>query len=234
MDWAATLAAARRSQAAYIEDPAQSKEAFEAMGLTWLGMYANDSHQAVLSRDASNVYLSISGTRFLSRLGDLLDDLFIQSIDLGGGCKVSSGVYTGLGAMWVWAKHLVPRGTVFHIDGHSLGAERGLVSCALLPANQIGQIWAFEAPKPANAAFWARYANVVSKATTTVNQTDVWYGWPFISEYEHPPYPAIWLQPTGYQMIMPSEWPRGYSMPKHDIGMVVSRIAAIAASEKVS
>ena len=233
MDWAATLAAAKRSQAAYIEDAAESKAAFEAMGLTWLGLYANDSHQAVLSRDAPSIYLSISGTRFLSRLGDFLDDLFISPIDVGGGAKVSAGAYVGLSTMWTWAKSLVPRGSVFTVEGHSLGGERALFSGSFLPVAQIAAVYAFEAPKGANGAYWAKYADVVSNAVSTVNQNDIWYGWPFLSEYEHPPYPVAWLKPTGYQMIMPNQWPRGLSLPQHDMGMVLQRIEAIAAASNL-
>lgn len=230
MDWAAMLAAAKRSQAAYIEEPAQSKAAFERLGLTWLGIFQNYSHQAVLSRDTSFIYLSISGTRFLSRLGDFLDDLFISPINVGGGAKVSAGAYIGLSAMWTWAKSLVPRGSVFTIEGHSLGGERALFSGSFLPASQIGQICAFEAPKGANGAYWTKYADVVSKAVSTVNQNDIWYGWPFLSEYEHPPYPVAWLNSSGYQMIMPNQWPRGFSLRQHNMNLVQTRINAIAES----
>lgn len=233
MDWPAIAKAAARANAAYIEDAAQSKAAFEALGLTWLGIYANDSHQAVLSRDASSIYLSISGTRFLSRLGDLIDDLFISSIDLGGGAKVSAGAYVGLGAMWAWAQGLAPAGSVFNVEGHSLGGERALYTGSFLPASQIGQICAFEAPKGANAAYWTRYSDIISKAVSTANQSDIWYGWPFLSEYEHPPFPVAWLGVTGYKMIMPSQWPGGVSMAQHDMGMVQARINAIAAAAEL-
>lgn len=228
MDWSALAASARRANAAYIEDAAQSKAAYEALGLTWSGQYSNDSHQAVLSRDASSVYLSISGTRFMSRIGDLIDDLFINSIGVGGDAKVSAGAYVGLGAMWAWARSLVPAGTVFTIEGHSLGGERALMSCSFLPASQIAQIYAFEAPKGCNGAYWAKYASIISKAVSTLNQSDIWYSWPFWSEYEHPPYPVIWLQPTGYKMSMPADLPRGFSMAQHDMDMVLDRIENIA------
>ena len=79
----------------------QAKAAFEALGLTWLGQFQNDSHQAVLSRDAAGgIYLTISGTRFGRSLGDLLEDIDLTPVDVGGGARVTAGAYDGLSELW--------------------------------------------------------------------------------------------------------------------------------------
>jgi hypothetical protein len=219
MDWAAIEAAALRAEAA-----------FEAMGHTWIGRYENADHQACLSRDAAgNVCLSISGTRFGQSIGDLLDDAYILPTDLGGGASVTSGAYGGMDELWAWAKSLVPTGTVWHVCGHSLGGQRSLLTGLFVPIAQIGSIAAFEAPKTGNAALWARLAPSLANATLVCDGEDLWFGWPIVSEWSHPPLPHIHLLPTGFEIVEPGNWPPAINPGDHAVELDVSRISAIAA-----
>src|SRR5260370_37904509 len=82
MDWGAFPPAAKRPNAAYLDDAAQSKAAFEALGDTWVGQFQDDLHQAVLSVDpAGATHLSISGTRSPLSL-DLFADVSLDPVVL--------------------------------------------------------------------------------------------------------------------------------------------------------
>lgn len=88
IDFDQILAAAERANAAYLDTTDKARAAFVTLGLEFLGQYQNASHQACLSRDADNVYLSISGTRFSQRkIGDLFSDIDLDPIDVGDGAK---------------------------------------------------------------------------------------------------------------------------------------------------
>lgn len=229
MNFITVLAAARRAQGAYIDGMNQAKAAFESLGLTWLGQFQNASHQAVLSHDAGSVYLSISGTRFGRSLGDLFEDVDLTPVDVGGGAHVTAGAYNGLAEMWAWAKALMPAGTMFNVEGHSLGGWRALYTPLFLPDAQIGDIHAFEAPKGGNAAYWDRYAGQLSSAVSTANGADIFYGYPFFMDWCHPPRNLIWLDESGFKVILPDQWPGGMSLDDHSIDLVVARLEKIVA-----
>jgi hypothetical protein len=125
LDPLATLAASQRASAAYIEDLDSATTAFAQLGMTVLGQYKNDTHQAILSKNAQGLfYLSISGTRFDEGSNiDVLDDIWMSKVKAPKGGMVSSGVYSGMDAFWKWVLSLVPAGANINIEGHSLGAE---------------------------------------------------------------------------------------------------------------
>jgi hypothetical protein len=128
----------------------------------------------------------------------------------------------------------VPAGAVINIEGHSLGAERALLTPLFLAKAQIGSIHAFEAPQCASPEYWHSYADELAKAVHTVCGADVWYGWPPVSQYRHPTSSVIWLTGKGYELIKPSEWPGGLSMGDHSIAEVVARLDTIFASAEKS
>jgi hypothetical protein len=225
---AATLAAAKRAQAAYIDDTNSSMGAFQMLGYSYIGQYQNTSHQAVLSHDdAGQIYLSISGTRFSQRkIGDLLCDIDTKPFNVGDGAMVAKGAYEGLDDMWRWTLGLTPPGTVLTIDGHSLGAGRALFTPLFLPSSQIGDVYAFESPKFANAKFWEMYP--LDSAVHTVNEADIFYGYPFVGDQmTHPDRDVLWLRNFGLQVIRPNQWPRGFSIPNHGIDSVISNLEKI-------
>lgn len=232
MDFAAILAAARRADAAYFIDPAQSRAAFEALDYTWIGQFQDGDSQAVLSRDARGVYLSISGTRFSDRkIGDLFDDMDVWPVDLGGGVQVTRGAYEGCAEIWAWAKSQVPAGTVFNVEGHSLGGWRATYTPLFLPPEQIGSLHAFEPPKGANAAFYQRYARELAQLVIVGNGQDVWFGYPRLDgRWIHRPGEILHLLEQGFQVINSTAWPGGISYSDHSMDLVVARLRVIAAA----
>jgi hypothetical protein len=231
VNWASILAAAKRAQAAYIEDAAEAKAAFEALGLEFIGQHQDVLHQAVLSRDRTGaIYLSISGTRFgEAHNADLLEDVYLLPVMAPRGGVVAAGVYNGMAEFWTWVNANVPDGAI-NVEGHSLGAERALLTPLFLPKARIGSLHAFEAPQCASPAYWTAYAAELAGAVHTVNGGDVWYGWPPVSQYRHPNANLIWLTGSGYEIIKPSQWPGGLSMGDHSIAEVVARLDTILTS----
>lgn len=234
MNAAQVLAAAKRAQAAYIIDAKAAQAAFEALGYTWIGQYEDDDSQAVLTRDANGaVNLSISGTRFSAgKIGDLIDDLQTQPYDLGDGARVTRGPYESAAEIWAWAKAAVPAGTVFNVEGHSLGGWRTSYTPLFLPTSQIGTLHAFEPPKGANAAYYARYSAALANLVIVGNGRDIWFGYPRLGDWIHRPGNMIWLRSAGFAVIDTSKWPGGLSLADHSIDLVVSRLVAIAASQQ--
>jgi len=230
MNLAEVLAAARRSQAAYIDDTNSVMGAFQVLGYQFIGQYQDGSHQAVLSRgDDGRVYLSISGTRFSQRkIGDVLSDLDTKPFNVADGAMVTLGAYSGLQDMWDWAHGLTPAGTVFTIDGHSLGGWRASYSPLFIPASQIAGIYTFESPKGGNAALWEMIGPQLSSLVQVINGRDLWASWPFIGDWCRPPRDTIWLQETGFSVIQPKDWPGGRTPVDHDIDLVVRRLEALA------
>lgn len=248
MDFHPILRAALRSQAAYIEDAAHSKAAFEALGYEWLGQYQNAEHQAVVSRDSVGVYLSISGTRFSDgRFGDLFEDVALEPLRLlagpGAGGVVTSGAYNGMDALWSWAKSKVELGTAWTVDGHSLGAWRARYTPLFVAAAQIVALYSFESPKGGDAALWKALDPVLgTRLVSVVNGVDLFVSWPFVdwfTHWSHPAYPVVWLQAADgstevdFQMINPGSWPGGRRLSDHSIDLVVQRLATIVASKAV-
>lgn len=232
MNFVEILAAARRSNAAYIDDTNSAMAAFEQLGYEFRGQFQNGGHQAVLSRGPDGrIYLSISGTRFSQRkVGDILDDLDTKPFNVGDGALVTLGAYVGLDDMWKWAASLAPPGAVFNIEGHSLGAGRALFSPLFLPDAQIGDVYAFESPRFANAVYWQKYP--LTSAVHTVNGADIFYGYPFVSpQWVHPDRDVIWLKESGFDVIRPTDWAGGLSIADHGIDKVIARLEAIVASQ---
>ncbi|WP_321865751.1 alpha/beta hydrolase family protein [Paraburkholderia tropica] len=231
MNFAEILAAARRADAAYIIDTAKARAAFEALGYTWIGQFKDNDSQAVLSRDASGaVYLSISGTRFSDgKLGDLFDDIVTLPVNLGDGVQVTHGAFDGCADIWAWAKAQVPGGTVFNVEGHSLGGWRATYTPLFLPPAQIGALHAFEPPKGANLAYFQKYSAELARLVIVGNGADLWFGYPRLDRrWIHRPGEMLHLLPTGYRIIDTSEWPGGLDYGDHDIDLVVTRLAVIS------
>lgn len=232
MDFAAILAAARRANAAYLIDPARARAAFEALGYSWIGQFQDGDSQAVLSRDAGGIYLSISGTRFSDRkLGDLFDDIDVWPVDLGGGVFVTRGAYDGCADIWAWAKAQVPRGTVFNVEGHSLGGWRTAYTPLFLPPEQIGTLHAFEPPMGANLAYYTLHAAALASLVIVGNGADVFFGHPRpAGRWVHRPGPMLHLLAQGFQVIDTGAWPGGWDLADHSMEMVVARLEALAAA----
>ncbi|PRZ56206.1 hypothetical protein BX589_102407 [Paraburkholderia fungorum] len=232
MDFAKVLAAAKCAQAAYIIDQTQAKQAFEAMGHTFVSQYKDDDSQAVLSIDpAGATCLSISGTRFSAgKIGDLFDDIQLEPVDVGDGAKVTRGAYESAKEIWEWALKLAPAGAVFNVCGHSLGGWRTAYTPLFIPAAQIGTLHAFEPPKGANLAYYQKYVRELAGLVIVGNGLDIWFGYPRLSDWMHRPGLMAHLQQTGFQLIDTSKWPGGLSLSDHSIDLVVSRLQAIVGS----
>lgn len=227
------LAAAKRAQAAYIIDAKAAQAAFEALGYGWIGQYQDEDSQAVLTHDPSGaVNLSISGTRFSAgKIGDLIDDLQTDPYDVGAGAHVTRGPYESAAEIWAWAKAAVPAGAVFNVEGHSLGGWRTSYTPLFLPITQIGTLHAFEPPKGANAAYYARFATELANLVIVGNGRDIWFGYPRLGDWIHRPGNMIWLRSTGFSVINTAAWLGGLSLGDHSIDLVVSRLEAIAAPQ---
>ena len=228
LDFEALLASALRSQAAYLEDPVQAAKAFGDLGLEFIGQYTSPGHQAVLSRDHENVYLSISGTRFGQSGGafDLFEDIDLLPLTISTGVHVTAGAFDGLDEMWAWAKKEMNDSTVFTVDGHSLGAWRARYTALFLPPERIGAVYSFESPKGANAAFWEAYP--MPYLTSVVNGGDSWSMWPrWGTEWVHPDVPLVHLLKSGYDLVKPSGLPDMLVPTDHAIESIVQRLRAL-------
>lgn len=231
MDFGPILAAAKRAQAAYIMDAAQAKAAFEALGHTFISQFRDHDSQAVLSTCDGKTYFSLAGTRFSDgQLGDLIDDLQTASLDLGGGAKVTRGPYESAKELFAWALSVVPAGTVLHCAGHSLAGWRLSYTPCFLLVEQIGSLYAFEPPRGANLAYYAKYQKELADLTIVGNSADIWFGYPRLGGWKHRPGPMIHLNKTGYQIIDTSAWPGGLSLSDHSIDLVVQRLEKLAAA----
>lgn len=227
MDWHATLLAARLAEAAYVDDLADARNVFGALGFIALAQYKDASHQAYVLYRNDEYTLAISGTRFGRSLGDLLSDadLLPCAVGITYG-EVSHGAYQGLGKLWDWAISKAPMGQQFDVVGHSLGGERALLS-GLVAANRCRNVYAFEAPKCANAAAWAMMSKHVEKSVCVVNGKDLWAGWPLVSEWSHPPVQHYHLLDEGFAVLAPGVSPEAIDPGDHDIALVVKRLAQI-------
>lgn len=233
MDWSATATAAKRANAAYIEDAAQSKAAFSALGDVWSDIYSDANNQAVVSVDSSGAtHLSISGTRASSlKLLDIFDDVSLDPHPVKGG-MVTEGVISGMQEVWDWALSVAPAGSVFSVCGHSLGASRTHLTPLFLPAKQIGALHSFEAPKFCDAAYYATYTAELANMVCTLNGSDLWAAWPWIDpRWTARPQPKhYWLKDVGFDVIPASAWPGGADPADHNMSLVESRCVAIVGS----
>jgi hypothetical protein len=231
IDWKSVYEAARRANLAYLIDPAQSQISFEDIGLHWLGIFQNGSHQAVACiDDQGQGYLSIAGTRFGQRIGDLIDDIFILPHDLGDGVHVTKGAFEGVSDMWDWANSLVDASTVWNVEGHSLGAWRTRYTPVFLPESRIGQLHSFESPKGANRAYWEKYQKILASMVSVVNDQDIFVGYPLgLTEWEHPQMLAMqWLAGPAIFEIYPNQWVNGFSLPDHSIDVIETKCKILA------
>lgn len=236
MDWSAIALAAKRANAAYIIDAAKSKAAFEALGDVWSSIYSDSNNQAVLSVDPSGAtHLSISGTRASSlRLQDVFDDMSLDPHPVKGG-KVTEGVISGMQQVWNWALSVAPKGAVFNVAGHSLGASRCHLTPLFLPASQIGTLHSFEAPKFLGADFYSTYAAELANMVCVLNGRDTWAAWPWIDPrwQARPKQDHIWLKSSGFAVIQASQWPGLGSFGDHSMDVVQARIEKIATAANI-
>jgi hypothetical protein len=232
MDWLAIATAAKRAQAAYLMDEAQAKAAFEALGDTFIGRFHDDDSQAVLTTGADGkTYFSLAGTRFSAgKVGDLLDDIDLVPVDMGDGAIVPRGAYESAKELFAWALSMVPDGTALHCSGHSLAGWRLSYTPLFVKPEQIGGLWAFEPPKSANRAYFARHAAALANMVIVGNGADIWVAYPRLGPWMHRPGPMIHLSATGFSIIDTSKWPGGLSLADHDIDTVVVRLEKIAAN----
>lgn len=236
IDWLSVYQAACRANMAYEMDPARSEAGFSSLGqgLTWLGMYQKGADQAVACIDQKGeAYLSISGTRFgkgFAGLMDLADDAMLMPHSLGGGVYVTAGAFLGLEPMWQWAQNLVPPGTVWNVEGHSLGAWRTRYTPVFLAPDRIGKLHSFESPKAANAAYWKKYHNELSGMVSIINDRDLFVSWPFASElWCHPErLPVQWITRLLVTEILPDGYPGGISISDHSMTTVQSKCRFLA------
>jgi hypothetical protein len=239
IDWPACARAAARANAAYAIDQSASQAAFAALGDTWIGQYANDSHQAVLSADArGETHLSISGTRASAwRVMDVVADVSLDPAKVDGG-TVTAGVCEGMQQLWDWALAAVPAGNVVHVAGHSLGASRTHLTPLYLPPARIGQLHSFEAPKFVGADFYVSHAATLAGMVCVLNGADLWASWPWkVGPLGDPRWQSrplvdhVWLQSDAgaFQMIPGAQWPEGDNPHDHDMSGVQARVQRIAA-----
>jgi hypothetical protein len=224
----AMLVAAQRCNAAYIEDLSAVTAAFTQLGMSVIGQYQNLTHQCVLSKDSTGlVYLTIAGTRISEGNNlDLLDDVWMAPVAAPKGGVVSSGVFTGMADLWNWVFANTSVTTVINVEGHSLGAERALLTPLFLPKERLGDLYAFEAPMCATQEYWDAYREELMYAILTVCGNDRWYAWPPGQGYVHDAHgEVVWFQPTQVSVIPTGAWPgTDLDMDDHDIELLISRI----------
>jgi hypothetical protein len=229
--------AAQRSSAAYFTHPDQSKAVFEHLGYTWIGLWQNGSSQAVLSMKDGQIYVSIAGTRASAwKLEDIfLDvDLTPMVVDAASNSRVTCGVHADLVDLWAWVllqiHAAMSASTVIHVDGHSLGGARTQLTPLFVATQHIGNLYSFEAPKFADANYFAKYMTAMPNLVCTLNGADGWAAWPWIDhEMVRPPIPHLWLKETSwFEWIEPSEWPGGMNFADHDIDAVVKKLQMFA------
>lgn len=229
MDLAEVLAAAERANAAYEMDAATARSRFESLGQDWIGQYQQGNLQAVLTMREGAAYLSISGTRFSDdQEEDLLADLEVDEVDVGGGCKVGKGAYTGLAELWRWVFSGLPTSAAIWVEGHSLGGWRTYYSPLFCPTSRLAGLHVFESPKAANARFWAQYDR--PDTVSVVHEHDLFFGYPFITLWgaSHPPRSHLWLHGGQLECLArPEDWPGGFSIQDHSMDAVVAALRAL-------
>lgn len=232
---------AEHCSAAYIPEEDKARAALAALGSSFLGRYCDDRHQALAYRDkAGEANVAISGTRMMQgtlaeRLGDLAEDIYFRPLDLGGGIKVATGAHDGLGLLWAWALAIFANDATISVQGHSLGGERVPYTPLFLPAARIGRLTAFEPPKPANAAFWARYADELFALSTIAHGRDPWFHWPpaeIAEGLQHQPGETlIWLNGGTWSWMSEAALPAGDLLlhaADHDVGAVSAALRLLA------
>jgi len=219
--------AARRCSAAYIMDEEAAIAAFRALGSVVLGRVSNGRRQAIAHRGPDNgAYVTIAGTRFSEgpisdRLSDLRRDIDWTPKDVGDGIKVATGADDGLADLWRWALGYFDGGEKINGEGHSLGGWETYYMPLHVPAERIGSLVTIEPPRPANAAYWARYADVLPKITTLAHGRDPWFPWAWgQTELRHPPGRSIiWLHDGGWSAVTEAEWCDATGLPEVNLAL---------------
>lgn len=235
IDFKAAALAAQRAGAAYIEDAAAAKSAFEALGDTFVDQYKTADHQAVLSVDSAGcAQLSISGTRASNwHLPDVFDDIDLTPALIMGG-SVSTGVLTGTGDMYAWALDLVPGAQPINVQGHSLGAARTHLAPFFMPLSRLAALHSFESPKFLDATYYETFEQALADMVCVLNGQDMWAAWPWLhSPYARPRTQHVWTHGGAgdFDMIDASYWPgpvRADDPLDHDIDRVAANLQAIA------
>jgi hypothetical protein len=236
IDWKAAALAARRADAAYIENTAEARAAFEQLGDTFIDQYQNGTHQAVLTADsAGRTQLSISGTRKLSLTAlDLLDDIDLTPVlpDRTRPYRVARGAYEGLQEMWGWINETVDWRAVLDVQGHSLGGARTHFTPMFRAPQFVGRLHSFESPKFADSAYYAHFAEDLAHMVCTLNGRDPWAAWPWVGGlYGRPQQQHAWLMEVGFDMLDPKDWVSGNALVfsgDHSMSLVADRISTIA------
>jgi len=236
IDWRALATTAKRANAAYVESDDASKAAFAALGDVWVAQFQDDSRQAVLSVDQTGeTWLSISGTR--ASQGQLLDvyrDTQLKPTQIKGG-TVTLGVCDGMDHVFDWALSTAPAGTVINITGHSLGSTRCQIAPAYVPAEQIGMMVGFAAPKFIARDFFQSHAAAFQRLIPVLNASDGWASWPWIDRrwQYRAPVQTVWLKSDqgALQMLTDgNQWPGGWRFSDHNMDTYQTRVEAIAAA----
>lgn len=236
IDFAAAALACRRANASYVEKDSDCKVAFEKLGDTWIGQYADSSHQACLSVDLhGQTWLSIAGTRASDlQIGDILRDVALVPVAINGG-HVTTGAAEGMDRVYDWAMATAPKGAVFQIVGHSLGAVSATLAPAYLAPSQIGTITSLAAPKFVAADFFASHAAVFERLMPVVSGADGWASWPWRDpawQYRAP-VETLWLENDQGAFAILSDgnrWTGGWSFADHDVDRYQARLDKVAAA----
>ncbi|MBN3757253.1 hypothetical protein G3N95_30225 [Paraburkholderia sp. Tr-20389] len=234
MDFGPILDAARRAQAAYIMDAAQSKAAFEALGHTFISQFKDHDSQAVLSVGPDGkTYFSLAGTRASDlQIGDIVDDIDLSPVSVAKGANVTRGPHDSAKELYAWALATCPAGTMLNICGHSLAASRTHLAPLFVPSAQIGTLHSFAAPKFADAGYYATYAHQLTNMVCVVNGADGWCSWPWFDRrwQARPLVQHIWLKDDHgtFAMIDGNKWPGGWRFSDHDMDNYEARIGKIA------
>lgn len=228
---------AERCSAVYIPDEATARVAFDNLGSTVLGRYANDEHQAIahLAVDGTPT-LTISGTRvsegtWADHFGDLWEDIDCRPLDLGDGICVATGAHQGLDKLWAWALGVLPTVAKIDVEGHSLGGWRASYTPLFLAPERIGRLTAIEPPKPANDAYWAKYSAELMGLVTICHGRDPWFHWPWEGwGLRHKPGQSVlWLHDQTWAQVSADELPDGdlFASADHGPASVVAALKAL-------
>jgi hypothetical protein len=223
----AMLNAAQRANAAYVSDLQAARAAFAALNMTFVSQYRNDTHQAVISTDIHDrYYLTISGTRYSQENNiDLVDDIWLAPEKAAKGGVIPAGVNQGMQEFWNWVLQTVPAAATINVEGHSLGAERTLLTPLFLAKERIGDLYAFEPPQCGTQEFWDAYRDELKGAVVTVCGGDIWFGWPPRQGYVHDAQSNLfWLLDQHIEIILPNEWTGATCEADHAITEVIARI----------
>lgn len=236
MDPLGILASAQRCNASYVEGMSASSAAFTQLGMEFIAQYQTATHQATLSKNTQGgIFLTIAGTRISEGNNvDLIDDVWLAPQACPKGGVVPAGVYAGMTDFWRWVFANIPQGANLTVEGHSLGAERVLLTPLFFPGERINDLFAFEAPQCGTQEYWDAYRDVLGRAVQTVCGADIWFGWPPAQGYVHDAQAQLlWVKPTGVSKTTTAQWkstytawPIGLNYPDHQIVNVIKYLQA--------